>query len=318
MMMRNGRILYVLEPFPIPYGGVATIYRHVEILHGHGLPASVAISKAPARDFYATTAPLLIHGGHLNELVREGDAVVIPEGFKSYLQSLVSTPAKRLMFCQNHHYLPFAQSPNLGIAEFNVDGVIASSNAIRSFFRDVYGIMDVPLLPYAIDPNLFRPADLKKRQIVYMPRKLGRDAAFIESVFKRRYPRHAGVPWIPIHDVSQSEAAKILGESEVFLSLSHRESFGLPPLEAMACGCLAAGFHGEGGLEYMTVENGWWAGAGDWKSTTDGLAAAFDLLDAEGPALDSKRDAMASTVRRYSPARLESELLAFWQKEFYN
>ena len=313
--MNSRRILYVLEPFSIPFGGVATIYRHVEILHQHGMPALVALSKAPARDFYDTNAPTLIHGGRLDKLVRAGDVVVIPEGFKSYLELLAATPAKRLMFCQNQYYLPFGHDPSLGIDEFNVDGVIASSDAICVFFRDVYGIVDVPLLPYAVDPELFRPADRKRRQIAYMPRKLGTERAFIEAVFKRRYPRHVKVPWIPIQDVARSEAAKIMGESAVFLSLSHRESFGLPPLEAMACGCLVAGFHGDGGLEYMTVENGWWAGTGDGRSATDGLAAALDLLDAGGPSLVAMGDAMASTVKCYNPARLESELLSFWRNE---
>jgi hypothetical protein len=50
-------------------------------------------------------------------------------------------------------------------------------------------------------------SDRKRRQIAYMPRKLGTERAFIEAVFKRRYPRHVEVPWIPIQDVARSEAA---------------------------------------------------------------------------------------------------------------
>src|SRR5690606_11273872 len=37
----------------------------------------------------------------------------------------------------------------------------------------------------------------------------------------------------------------------VFLSLSHREGLGLPPLEALACGCLVVGFTGYAGVEYF-------------------------------------------------------------------
>jgi glycosyltransferase involved in cell wall biosynthesis len=313
--MAPQRILYVLEPFDVPYGGVATIYRHVEILHANGLPASIAISKAPARDFYEIAAPTLIHGGRLEQLVTANDVLVIPEGFKAHLDALAGLSAKRFLFCQNQRFLQFSEDPSLGVAEFNVDGVIASSQAICDFFRDVYGLTDVPLLPYAIDPELFKPANEKRRQIAYMPRKFGAEAAFIEAVFKRRYPRHAKVPWVSIDNVKQSIAAKMLGESEVFVSFSHRESFGLPPLEAMSSGCLVAGFHGDGGLEYITVENGWWAVSGDWKSTTDGLAAALDLLDAGGPALDAMRGAMAATVTRYSPARRDSALLSFWREQ---
>jgi glycosyltransferase involved in cell wall biosynthesis len=282
------RIVYILEPYDFPSGGVATIYRHVEILDAHGFNAFVGLARKPATDFYDTRAPLLIHGGHLQ--VQPGDVFVVPEGFRTYVEALIDTPAKRLMFCQNQYYLPFTSDPRAGIAEFGVDGVIASSEAVRDFFRNVYGVDDLPLLPCAIDPGRFRPAERKKRQIAFMPRKLRRDASFIAAVFRRRHARYADVPWLPIDRVCQIEAARLMGESAVFLSLSHRESFGLPPLEAMACGCLAAGFHGDGGREYMTAENGWWAETGDYKGCVDGLAAALDVLDEGGPALDSRRN----------------------------
>src|SRR5437763_9277354 len=60
--MSERRLMFVLEPIPFPTGGVATIYRHVEILHRHGLPAYVALSKKPRVDFYPTNAPVLIYG----------------------------------------------------------------------------------------------------------------------------------------------------------------------------------------------------------------------------------------------------------------
>jgi len=123
------------------------------------------------------------------------------------------------------------------------------------------------------------------------------------------------VPWVAIENIPQHEGAKILGESAVLLALSHKESLGLPPLEAMASGCLVVGFHGEGGLEYMTERNGWWADAGDWKTCVNGLAAALDMYDVGGAMLDDRKAAMAETVARYSPARLERDLVAFWQRE---
>lgn|SRR5262249_53807656 len=37
---------------------------------------------------------------------------------------------------------------------------------------------------------------------------------------------------------------------------AHQESLGLTPIEGMAAGCLVAGYHGYGGLEYATAQNG--------------------------------------------------------------
>jgi glycosyltransferase involved in cell wall biosynthesis len=313
--MSDRRIIYVLEPFDVPFGGVAAIYRHVEILHAHGLPAFVTLPRRPARDFYGSTAPLLIHEGPLQNLARPGDIFVIPEGFPAVMKALAQTPARRLMFCQNYYLLPFSREPGAGIAEYEVNGVIASSQAIRDFFVDVYRISDTPILPCAIDPARFQSAPRKKHQIAFMPRKLRREASFLIATFARRHPHHTDVTWVMIDNVSQAESARILGESAVFLSLSHRESLGLPPLEAMACGCLVAGFHGDGGREYATDRNGWWADNGDWKTAIDGLAAALDLVATGGHDLEARRRAMDATVKRYSPARLEAELLAFWHGE---
>ena len=121
--MSDRRIIYVLEPFDVPFGGVAAIYRHVEILHAHGLPAFVALPRRPARDFYGSTAPLLIHEGPLQNLARPGDIFVIPEGFPAVMKALAQTPARRLMFCQNYYLLPFSGEPGAGIAEYEVNGV---------------------------------------------------------------------------------------------------------------------------------------------------------------------------------------------------
>jgi hypothetical protein len=219
------------------------------------------------------------------------------------------------MFCQNQYYLPFTENPRAGISEFGVNDIVVSSVTLQKFFRDVYGISDLSLLPCAIDPERFAAADHKRRQIAFMPRKLPGEAKFIAATFTRRFPRYAEIPWVAINGVTQAESARVMGQSALFLSLSHRESLGLPPLEALACGCLVAGYHGDGGREYMTSENGWWAGTGDWKACVDGLAAAVELFDRGGAELGTRRQAAAQTMEQYSPGRLESALISFWRRE---
>jgi len=311
---RQRRVIFVLEPFESPSGGVAVIYRHVEILSNYNIKAYVALPNKPKRDFYGSTAPLIIHGNQFQFEV--GDIWVIPEGFAQYLQALRPARIRQLMFCQNQYCLPYGNDPRAGfLEEFGVHGVIASSESIRSFFRDVYGMADVPIIPYAIDTEIYKPAPSKRRQVAFMPRKLPRDARLICKIFQRRHPRHADIPWVAIEGTTQREAARAMGESEIFLSLSHQESFGLPPLEAMACGCLVAGYHGDGGREYMNTANGWWAETGDWKTCVDGIAAAIDLLNTGGAALQARQEAMSETLARYNPSRMESILLEFWKTE---
>lgn len=193
--------------------------------------------------------------------------------------------------------------------------LIASSVAIQDHLRNRHGLSDVPLIPCAVDPIRFAPVKEKKRQIAFMPRKLPADAATIQVTFRRRYRRFADVPWVSIDQVSQAEAARVLNESSVFLSLSNRESLGLPPLEAMASGCLVAGYHGDGGREYISDLNGWWAETGDVEACAEGLAAALDMLDHDDQQLVARRAAMLQTVARYSPQRMQTAIVDFWHVE---
>ena len=74
--MKNRRIIFILEPFEFPAGGVAVIYDHVEILSQNGFQAFVALPKKPSVDFYNSKAPMIIDS---NIKYQEGDIYVIPE-----------------------------------------------------------------------------------------------------------------------------------------------------------------------------------------------------------------------------------------------
>jgi len=120
---------------------------------------------------------------------------------------------------------------------------------------------------------------------------------------------------LPIDGVNQEVAADIMRRSQIFFSLSNMESFGLPPLEAMACGCLVVGLHGEGGKEYMTKQNGWWFDLHDWNKIISGLDKAISMLDENGDALRLIQNQMRLTVNNYSISKMENELLKFWDLE---
>jgi glycosyltransferase involved in cell wall biosynthesis len=73
-----------------------------------------------------------------------------------------------------------------------------------------------------------------------------------QRTMQNQYPDIA-FTLVPIdrYSKSQVELFQLMSEHRYFLQLSPIEGFGLTPLEAMGCGCLALGFHGSGGLEYM-------------------------------------------------------------------
>ena len=51
--------------------------------------------------------------------------------------------------------------------------------------------------------------------------------------------------------MSEAEVARDPSGVTVFLSLNKAEGFGLPPAEAIACGCRVVGFHGMAAREFF-------------------------------------------------------------------
>src|SRR5262249_30646296 len=153
-------------------------------------------------------------------------------------------------------YTLFNAVPPARYAGLGFDRVVCQSLIAKGFLERVLKLRDVAVIPCAIDPDLFHPR-LKTSQIAFIPRKLPREAAVIQSVFALKYPQ-LRVSWQVIDKRSESETAEIFGRSTIVLSLPYLESFGLVPLEAMASGAIVVGFTGYGGQEYATQENGVW------------------------------------------------------------
>jgi glycosyltransferase involved in cell wall biosynthesis len=94
-----------------------------------------------------------------------------------------------------------------------------------------------------------------------MPRKSSTDACQVISIIKES-ARLIRWEFIGIDKKSEAEVAEILQSSALFLSFTYQEGFSLPSAEAIACGCIVIGNHGQGGKEYFnrpyayTVETG--------------------------------------------------------------
>jgi glycosyltransferase involved in cell wall biosynthesis len=117
-----------------------------------------------------------------------------------------------------------------------------------------------------------------------MPRKRAIEAVYIRDMFRFTYPHYRHWEWREISNVGEAEAARMMGEARVFLSLSRLEGLGLTPLEAMASGCVVAGFTGIGGREYATPDNGFWVNENDFPACNTALAQAVEQSLASGEA----------------------------------
>jgi len=109
-----------------------------------------------------------------------------------------------------------------------------------------------------------------------MPRKRRDEATEVLAILGARGALK-GWEVVPIADRPEAETAAILRVASVFLSFSHREGFGLPPAEALACGCVVAGFHGFGGRDISP--HAMWVPDGDvvaFARTVEGILSSWD------------------------------------------
>lgn len=304
------RILYLSKHFGYPLGGVRIAHRHVGLLARNGFDARILLVDEKREAHFADTVPT---DSLLPEFrILPSDLFVIPEPWERYIRQLAAYPVRRYVFCQNHFYAFHGVGAWKSYADAGIDTVFCCSEVIAEFLTGTMGLDRAPIIHNSIDHEVFQPAP-KRRQIAVMPRKMSVESRFLRGAFRQRHPGLAQVPWVEIADMPEAEVARILGESAVFLALGRNEGFGLPPIEAMASGCLVVGFTGDGGRSFATEENGLWCAADDWTGCVDLLARAIGEFDRDGGA--ARVAAGTATASEYTLERMERELVDFWQAE---
>lgn len=295
-----------------------TIYRHVEALARAGMPAFVLHRRRgePMR-WFDTTAPVTTLDSGI--LLRPPDVLVIPEGDWRLIADTAGAGLERVVFAQGWSFIYGGREPLPPGSDWRTWGIrdaIAVSRYVQRFIRRAMGLPSAVVHP-GIDLDLFRPVPARRRlQVACMPRKNPRDLQMIQGILRSRFPRHARVPFVEIDQLSQRQTAAALAASAVFLASGYPEGFGLPPLEALACGCLVVGFTGRGGREYLRHgENCLLAADGDVLGAAEQLARALDLLASgdEGAAAALRQRGL-ETAARFSLDAGGRAVQRFWQR----
>jgi hypothetical protein len=241
-----------------PTGGVRKIYRFVDILNAAGRSATVVHNKAGFRcEWFDNKTPVTAAS-----CVRfsVGDLLVVPEFYGALIPQF-APGVPHLVLNQNAYYTFYTfGGPGLSRDEWepvvsnDTIGIVTVSENSREYLQFSFPGIPVHRVRNGIDESLFYPPTGGKSQsLSYMPRKRSKDLVQVLRILHQRGVLD-GWELIPIDGVTEVEAARLLRSSAVFLALSEQEGFGLPPLEAMASGCVVVGFHGGGGREYFRPE----------------------------------------------------------------
>lgn len=305
------RIVYYAFPSGKIQGGQKMILRHVETLRALGFDAVYWTTKT-------TTPPTWLSYDvpiEYSTPIRKGDIVVLPEDAINSIARVAELDQQIVIFCQNQFILTaFALD---ALDRFRPDRpptFLAVGQGQAATLGRLYPHAPLEVVPCFADDRLFRPAERKSPSIAYMPKKRAFEPRVIRGYLRKLYGRHADRPWVEIDGKPEAEVAAALGEAELYLSLSRFESVGMATLEAMASGCVCAGFTGVGGGEYASPANGFWAPDDDCEAAADALARAADLALAGGPPLRRLKEAGYETARQWSYARFRDALEETWMR----
>jgi glycosyltransferase involved in cell wall biosynthesis len=236
-----------------PSGGIRTIYQHVDVLNSIGIEAFVVHHRRSFVCNWFEHATKVLAASEI--VLAPTDMLIVPEIYVPYLQEIPTGP--RLVVFNQGAYQSFvgrnsASSWQYCLDNRKLEAIIVVSIDNEDYIRYAFPSVRVGRIRNSLDSRVFYPENvLPDRRIAVMPRRRG--AELCSHVLSLLTVRGALDGWdvVNIAGLSQTETAEILRSSAIFLSFSEREGFGLPPAEAMACGCYVVGFTGLGGREFF-------------------------------------------------------------------
>jgi hypothetical protein len=299
-----------------PWGGIRKLYRHVDVLHGHGWPAAILHKQPGFRCTWFANQTPVAYAGHA--AVGASDFVVVPEVYGPNIKAMF--PGVRKVVFNQNCYLTFSGFPpnlpegDMPYAHSDVLAAFVVSQDSQEYLRYAFPQLQVYRLRYSIDPELFHANTPKQQQIAFMPRKQGEDVIQVLNILRARRAL-AGFTLMPIHQKTEAEAAAQLRAARIFLSFGHPEGFGLPPAEAMACGCITIGYHGGGGREFFLKDLSFPIEVGDIlgyaRTVEDVIRRCRE--DPEGLATLTQR-AAAFIREHYSSTNEVNDILSVWRR----
>lgn len=240
------------------------------------------------------------------------DVVVVGEMFGAGAQAVMSTPARKVIHNQGPYYSFMAFSDLDAMRRWGAEAMILPSHFAAGMLMQMGWDRPAHVVRPALDPVFAAAAGgPRELRIAMIPNRRPQEWRLIRGALRSRRPDLAGIPWIEIKGLPRAEVARVMAGSEIFLATGLLEGLGLPPLEAMATRALVVGFHGGGGREYATPENGDWFDDDGHLDVAETLARRIDELRA-GETFQARRAAGQATASAFSRAAFEADLAAAW------
>jgi len=311
------RALFVCPDLAHPVGGVRVIYRHVDILRAAGIDAVVAHEKPGFRCTWFENETPVVDRGSLR-LDGRRDLIVVPEIQLEQI-SAGTRGIPKVVLNQNAYYsfneTPAGTAP-ARTAYHGADlraAVVVSADS-EAYLRYAFPRLRIERVINGVDVGSFYPDPDKRWQLAYMPRKNAGDAHQVLNLLGVRGALD-GIAVDPLDGLPQSEVARQLRSTLLFLSFGHPEGFGLPAAGAMASGCLTIGYHGMGGAEFLRRPYAHPVPVGDVVGFATAVEAILQELRREPGRLLAEAQAAAEFIaREYSREREVASVVDCWRR----
>ena len=305
------RIFYVTDGVHIA-GGQLVNLDHVATLRRLGYDAGLLIVRPKGEGAFEPRFPPGLDVPWQRDAagLTAADFVVGGEMFGNGAVAVADSPARRVLHNQGPFYSFMAFLDLAALRQWGCEAMILPSGVGADMVRRIGWDRALHVVRPALDP-VFVPAAARELRIAAITRKRLQEVRLIRGILRSLRPDLGEVPWLEIAGVDRGEVARRMAASEIFLALGQLEGLGLPPLEALATGALVIGFHGEGGREYATPQNGDWFGDALHFEIAETLAQRLDQLKA-GERFEARRAAGFATAAAFSKPAFEAQLAQAW------
>ena len=242
-------IFYYCPELTLKSGRLRCLYRHVQLLSQGGVEAAILHTTPGFRLDDVPEVPL----EYLNRpyTFKNGDIVVIPEACPDIMQRLQFSQARRFAIALSWSQIFLNLSDGVSWRDWGIERVITLSPVVSEF---VSWSMSLPVheLPFSIDATSFYWDGKRKRpKVAYQGRKSQLLRPLKRALTCRDRQLVSEVVWCELNNLSLADYASELRDASVFLALSTSEALNISVYEAMASGCIVAGFHGVGLRDVM-------------------------------------------------------------------
>jgi hypothetical protein len=297
-------VIYIYLPkVPVePVGGIQTLFDYAERLNQL---ANKTVAKIVCHERYVRSvlprSYSLVPVVYQDPVVKPEDTLILPEVLVHMLDQF---PA------QNKKYLAVLNWKYLEIFSKQLKRPLPQ---LAGILEKQFPTTPITCIPHVIESQFKVTVPFAKREknsILILNRK---NTHHIPGILA--YLEHLPHKVTVVNNLPAEELISLYNQHQIFINLGYPEGFCRPAAEAMACGCVVAGFTGGGGNDFMiNGVNSFIASDGDEKELVKILNQILHTLTAEHMS-DVSLSARDTIATKYTPATQAKVLYTVFKPE---